>query len=122
MSATRRRGPIRPSSPKILLILGLCLPNVAFAQRLRMTPPNSPATATAVAAPATAPNNGGLSIDLNGSGLLDPRQARRILFHIGRSRGRPIRNRIDRLSRLFDRLRFHWPAPRARERTTMCVH
>jgi len=37
----------------LLLVLALALPNTAFAQRLRMTPPNSP---TAVTAQANAAN------------------------------------------------------------------
>ena len=58
----------------LLLVLALALPNAAFAQRLRMTPPNSPTAVTAQANAAAAPaNNGGLSIDLNGNGLFTDR-------------------------------------------------
>jgi flagellar biosynthetic protein FliP len=56
-----------------LLLLGLCLPQAAFAQTLRMTPPNSPAAVAAQANAANTPANGGLSIDLNGSGLFTDR-------------------------------------------------
>jgi len=56
-----------------LLLLGLCLPHAAFAQTLRMTPPNSPAAVAAQANAANTPANGGLSIDLNGSGLFTDR-------------------------------------------------
>jgi flagellar biosynthetic protein FliP len=57
----------------LLLILGLALPNAAYAQRLRMTPPNSPTAVIAQANAAATPANGGLSIDLNGNGLFTDR-------------------------------------------------
>ena len=57
----------------ILLGLMLCLPHAAYAQRLRMTPPNSPAAVAAQANTASAPANNGLSIDLNGNGLFTDR-------------------------------------------------
>ncbi|HEX4636129.1 MAG TPA: flagellar type III secretion system pore protein FliP [Rhizomicrobium sp.] len=57
-----------------LLVLGLALPHAAYAQRLRMTPPNSPAAVASQASAATStPANGGLSIDLNGNGLFTDR-------------------------------------------------
>src|SRR5947209_4422102 len=56
-----------------LLLLSLVLPHAAVAAPLRPTQANSQAPITAPTANAAAPANGGLSIDLNGSGLFTDR-------------------------------------------------
>jgi flagellar biosynthetic protein FliP len=55
-----------------LLLLAIAMPHAALAAPLRMAPANTPAAAATTAA-ATVPANGGLSIDLNGSGLFTDR-------------------------------------------------
>ena len=55
-----------------LLFLAIATPHAAMAAPLRMAPANTQAAITAPTA-TTAPANGGLSIDLNGSGLFTDR-------------------------------------------------
>jgi flagellar biosynthetic protein FliP len=56
-----------------LLFLTIAMPHAAMAAPLRMAPANTQAAITAPTATTTAPANGGLSIDLNGSGLFTDR-------------------------------------------------
>jgi flagellar biosynthetic protein FliP len=51
-----------------LLLLAIAVPHAAFAAPLHMAPVSAP-----IATAASAPTNGGLSIDLNGSGLFTDR-------------------------------------------------